>query len=182
MKSKIKAMLHPIRMRIIQALLDGREMTASQMAEKLQDIPQASLYRHINALLKEEVITVVKENRVRGTLEKVFALSSTLESATTKEVEEASREDHFNYFFSFVMGLLGEYEAYLQEENINLREDGVSFRQASVYLSDEEFMALMTDIGEKLMAAMKNEPGENRRLRTIANIVIPSKMDKNKEK
>ncbi|MDW7671715.1 MAG: helix-turn-helix domain-containing protein [Bacillota bacterium] len=174
MKSKIKAMLHPIRMRIIQALLEGKEMTAGEIAEKLQDIPQASLYRHINALLKEEVITVVSENRVRGTLEKVFSLSATLESATTKEVEEASREDHFNYFFSFVMGLVGEYEAYLQKENINLREDGVSFRQCSVYLSDEEFTALMKDIGEKLMAAMKNEPGENRRLRTIANVVIPS--------
>ncbi len=182
MKSKIKAMLHPIRMRIIQALLGGKEMTAGEMAEKLQDIPQASLYRHINALLKEEVITVVSENRVRGTLEKVFALSATLESTTTKEVEEASREDHFNYFFSFVMGLMGEYEAYLQKDNINLREDGVSFRQCSVYLSDEEFMALMTDIGKKLMAAMNNEPGENRRLCTIANIVIPSKIDKNKEK
>jgi hypothetical protein len=68
-----------------------------------------------------------------------------------------------------------------KKRTINLREDGVSFRQCSVYLSDEEFMALMTDIGEKLMEAMKNEPGENRRLRTIANIVIPSKW-KNKEK
>ena len=45
MKSKIKTMLHPIRMRIIQTLLDGKEMTAGEMAEKLQDIPQASLYR-----------------------------------------------------------------------------------------------------------------------------------------
>ena len=182
MKSKIKAMLHPIRMRIIQTLLDGKEMTAGEMAEKLQDIPQASLYRHLNALLKEEILAVVSENRIRGTVEKVFALSATLESATTKEIEEASREDHFNFFFSFIMGLLGEYEAYLQEETINLKEDGVSFRQASVYLSDEEFLDIMTCMGEKLMAAMKNEPGENRKLRTIANIVIPSKMDKDKEK
>ncbi|SHF19416.1 helix-turn-helix domain-containing protein [Alkalibacter saccharofermentans] len=180
MKSKIKAMIHPIRMRIIQALLDGKEMTAGEIAETLQDIPQASLYRHINALLKEEILTVVSENRIRGTVEKVFSLSATLENATEKEMEEASREDHFNYFFSFLMGLLGEYEEYLQEEIINMREDGVSFRQCSVYLSDEEFMALMKDIGGKLMAAMKNEPSKNRRLRTIANVVIPSK--KNKEK
>jgi DNA-binding transcriptional ArsR family regulator len=58
--------------------LDGKEMTAGEMAEKLQDIPQASLYRHINALLKEEeILTVVSENRIRGTLEKVFSLSAT---------------------------------------------------------------------------------------------------------
>jgi DNA-binding transcriptional ArsR family regulator len=180
MKSKIKAMLHPIRMRIMQALLDGKEMTSGEIAEKLQDIPQASLYRHINALLKEEILTVVSENRIRGTVEKVFSLSATLENTTEKELEEASMEDHFNYFFSFLMGLLGEYEEYLQGETINPREDGVSFRQCSVYLSDEEFMVLIKGIGEKLAAAMKNEPGENRRLRTIANVVIPSK--KNKEK
>ncbi len=175
MKSKIKAMIHPIRMRIMQTLLDGREMTSREIAENLDDIPQASLYRHINALLKEEILTVVKENRIRGTVEKVFSLCTTLESSMEKEVEEASSEDHFNYFFSFLMSLLGEYEEYLQGESINLKEDGVSFRQCSVYLSDEEFMELMMGICEKLNAAMKNEPRENRRLRTIANIAIPSK-------
>ncbi len=178
MKSKIKAMIHPIRMRIMQTLLDGKEITAGEIAEKLKDIPQASLYRHINALLNEEILTVVSENRIRGTVEKVFSLSTTLESSMEKEVEESSREDHFNYLFSFLMGLLGEYEEYLQEETINLKEDGVSFRQCSVYLSDDEFRELMMDIQEKLIGAMKNEPEENRRLRTIANIVIPSKKKK----
>ncbi|OEF97054.1 helix-turn-helix domain-containing protein [Desulfuribacillus alkaliarsenatis] len=175
MKSKIKALIHPIRMRIMQTLLDGKKMTAGEIAEKLEDIPQASLYRHINALLKEEILTVVSENKIRGTVEKVFSKSATLESSMAKELDEASREDHFNYFFSFLMGLLGEYEEYLQEENIDFEKDGVSFRQCTVYLSDEEFMELMMGIGEKLFAAMKKEPGENRRLRTIANIVIPSK-------
>ena len=178
MKSKIKTMIHPIRMRIMQALLDGKTMTAGEISEKLPDIPQASLYRHINALLKEDILTVVSENRIRGTLEKVFSISATLESSTTKEMEEASRDDHFHYFFSFLMSLLGEYEAYLQQEAIDMKEDGISFRQCSVYLSDEEFIELLTVIHEQMFAAMKNEPREGRRLRTLANIVIPSSTDK----
>ncbi len=175
MKSKIKTMLHPIRMRIMQTLLDRKEMTAGEIAEKLKDIPQASLYRHLNALLKEEILMVVSENRIRGTVEKVYSLSSMLESSTAKEIEKASKEDHFSYFFSFLMNLLGEYEEYLQQEVIDLKEDGVSYRQFSLQLSDEELMDLLTGIREKLVEAMDNEPREDRRLRTVANIVIPSK-------
>ena len=178
METKIKAMLHPIRIRIIQTLLDGNEMTVGQIAVKLNDIPQASLYRHINTLLEAEILDVISENRIRGTVEKVFSLSTTLESAMQREVEEASREDLFNYFFRFLMGLLSAYEAYLQEETINLQKDGVSFRQCSVYLSDEEIKELMMDIRAKLSAAMQNEPNGSRRLRTIAHIVIPASIMK----
>lgn len=180
MKSKIKAMIHPIRMRIIQTLLPGKEMTAGNLAEALKDIPQASLYRHINALIKADILTVVSENRVRGTVEKVFSLSHGWERSTEQEAEEASRDDHFDYFFSFVMNLLGAYEEYLQGETINLKRDGVSFRQCSAYLSDEEFLELMTVIRSKLTAAVNNEPREDRRLRTIASIAVPANHKKEK--
>lgn len=176
MKSKMKAMIHPIRMKIVQSLLNGKEMTAREMAEKLPDIPQASLYRHVNALLKEEILTVARENKVRGTMEKVLSLSPSLEKETRQEMEGASREDHFHTFFSFLMSLLGEYEAYLQGETICLQEDRVSFRQCSVYLSDEELTQIFMDLGKRLTAAMEHGPGEGRRLRTIASIVIPNKM------
>lgn len=178
MKSKIKAMIHPIRMRIVQNLLRGEEMTVQDISKNLSDIPQATLYRQLNALLKEDILTVIDENRIRGTVEKVYALSSTLESTTAEEVEEASKEDHFNFFFSFLMNQLGEYEEYLSKDEINLKEDGVSFRQFSLYLSDEELMDILSTLREKLVSAMDNKPTKDRRLRNVSTIVIPKKEKK----
>ena len=41
--------LHPLRMGIIMAIA-GRQMTTQQLAAVLGDVPQATLYRHINRL------------------------------------------------------------------------------------------------------------------------------------
>ena len=88
MEFKINTILHPVRMRIMQSLLGGKELTAQEISKRVSDVPQASLYRHLNRLLEAEVLEVVEENKVRGTMEKVYALSNQLETMTAKEVKE----------------------------------------------------------------------------------------------
>ena len=88
MEFKINTILHPVRMRIMQSLLGGKELTAQEISNRVSDVPQASLYRHLNSLLEAEVLEVVEENKVRGTMEKVYALSNQLETMTAKEVKE----------------------------------------------------------------------------------------------
>ncbi len=129
-------------------------------------------------MFNEQVLEIVKENRVRGTIEKVYSLSNQLENMTTKEIEEASRQDHLNFFFSFLTNLLGEYEQYLQQEEFDLKKDGVSYRQVSLFLSDEELRELLTKIREITLKAAENESTPQRSLKTISTIVIPNKTNK----
>lgn len=173
MEFRINTILHPVRMRIMQSLLGGKELTAQEISKRVSDVPQASLYRHLNRLLEAEVLEVVEENKVRGTMEKVYALSNQLETMTAKEVKEASPQEHFGFFFGFLTNLLGDYEEYLQRENIDLEQDGVSYRQVSVYLSDEELRKLLTEIRAIVAKVIENEPTTERRLRSITTIVIP---------
>ncbi|NMA60872.1 MAG: helix-turn-helix domain-containing protein [Firmicutes bacterium] len=173
MEFKINTILHPVRMRIMQSLLGGKELTAQEISNRVSDVPQASLYRHLNRLLEAEVLEVVEENKVRGTMEKVYALSNQLETMTAKEVKEASPQEHFGFFFGFLTNLLGDYEEYLQGENIDLEQDGVSYRQLSVYLSDGELRKLLTEIRAIVAKVIENEPTTERRLRSITTIVIP---------
>ena len=173
MEFKINTILHPVRMRIMQSLLGGKELTAQEISKRVSDVPQASLYRHLNRLLEAEVLEVVEENKVRGTMEKVYALSNQLETMTAKEVKEASPQEHFGFFFGFLTNLLGDYEEYLQGENIDLEQDGVSYRQLSVYLSDGELRKLLTEIRAIVAKVIENEPTTERRLRSITTIVIP---------
>src|SRR5699024_999972 len=64
---------HPVRLRIIQQL-GGRSLTTAQLREALPDVTQATLYRHVRALLDAELLTVVEERKVRGALERTLAL------------------------------------------------------------------------------------------------------------
>ena len=75
-QSKMKLILHPVRMKIIQSLLNGKNLTVQQLSQRAKDVPQATLYRHLNKLLEADFIQVVQENQIRGTVEKVYALKN----------------------------------------------------------------------------------------------------------
>jgi DNA-binding transcriptional ArsR family regulator len=170
--SKAKLILHPVRMKIVQTLIGERELSVQQIAGKLKDVPQATLYRHLNKLLAAEVIKVVKENHIRGTIEKIYALSEN-QIGVKEGIEKSSRDEHLNLFITFMTHLLGQYENYLKQDQIDLFKDGVGFREAIVYLSDEEFHKFTLELSQVMKKVIENEPSNERTARHIANIFIP---------
>lgn len=170
--SKTKLILHPVRMKIIQSLINGKQLTVYDIAQRNKDIPQATLYRQLNTLHEADIIEVVQENQIRGTIEKVYALKE----PSTNSLEEflnLSKEEHLELFLTFTTQLLGQYEAYLNKENTDLMKDGVSYRVAKLYLSDEEFIDLIKKMGLLLQQATLNEPTPERKVKNIATIIIP---------
>lgn len=165
--------LHPIRMRIIQAVI-GRSMTAGQLGEALPDVAQATLYRHLNKLSSAGLLTVVEERPVRGTVEKVYALLENAASLSSDDVAQISKEDHMRYFGVFVASLLGEFQRYLQQETIDFEADGVGYRVVALYLSDKEFRHLLDIRNSALLSALSNQPGPGRRRRLFASIIMPA--------
>jgi DNA-binding transcriptional ArsR family regulator len=172
-ESKADLILHPVRMRIIGLLVGGRRLTAQEMAEVLKDVPLPSLYRHLNKLVQGDILTVVDEHRVRGTFEKVYALSKPHVNLTADDLAQASLDDHMRYFMTFMASVLDNFGRYLQQEHVDLLADRVGYRQVPLYLSDEEF----DEFAEKLRAlftkAMLNGPAPGRRRRMVSTIVIP---------
>jgi DNA-binding HxlR family transcriptional regulator len=72
----IKAIMHPIRLRIIQELNLKKSATTKEIQRACGDCSQATLYRHLKTLLEYEIIEVVHENNINGIIEKVYALTS----------------------------------------------------------------------------------------------------------
>jgi DNA-binding transcriptional ArsR family regulator len=68
--------LHPVRLRILQAFLGGRHLTTGDLARELPDVAQAGLYRHVSRLAKGGVLEVVGERQARGAVERTYALRS----------------------------------------------------------------------------------------------------------
>jgi DNA-binding HxlR family transcriptional regulator len=172
-ESKVDVILHPVRMRIIQHLIH-QELTAQQLKEILPDIPQASLYRNIKKLADSEVIHVVNEIPVRGTVEKVYSIHKLGLEISPEEMNKLSKEEHMGLFIQFLANLMGEYERYLNKGNIDLAADGVGYRQNSLYLSDEEFREFVYDLRSIFQKAAAKKPKKGRKRRTFATIFIPS--------
>lgn len=171
---KADLILHPIRLRLIQALA-GRSLTPGQLAELLPDIPQASLYRHIKKLSEGGIFQVVGEKQVRGTVEKSYALlNPAAASLTPDDLAKATPEEHFQFFTTFVIGLLGDYAAYLRQPEIDFLKDGVGYRQLPLYLSETEFLQMIAQVNQVLLPFVQNTPRPDRKRRLFTSIMFPA--------
>ena len=106
-------LLHPVRLRIVQAFLGERALTTSALIAELADIPAASLYRHVARLVDAGVLAVVAERRVRGTLERTYVLRLSAASIGPDQLATMSTDDHRQAFMAFVAGLLRDFDRYL---------------------------------------------------------------------
>ncbi|GIP32532.1 helix-turn-helix domain-containing protein [Paenibacillus sp. J2TS4] len=174
---KIDLLLHPIRMRIIQKLLQGKPLTIAQLAETLGDIPQATLYRHMRLLLEGNHVEVVDTQKVSGTEERIFSVKKeTLEMIPESEVEVTSKEDHLHYFSVFHTNLLQQATSYLMEASPSqYKQEGFGYWQTILHLTDEEFQELAMTINACVEKALDNEKTPERTSRIFAGMFIPQK-------
>jgi DNA-binding transcriptional ArsR family regulator len=172
MSKKTELILHPIRMRIFLTLAK-QNLTPLQLYEELVNVPQATLYRHLNKLVQAEILRVVGERPVRGTVEKVYGINTETMNLENKDVLQASREELLELFTNFVMGKVRDFATYLQRDEINLIEDKISFRQAPLYLNEDEFNDLAFAVGQAFNKHLANKPAPGRKSINWTNIIIP---------
>jgi DNA-binding transcriptional ArsR family regulator len=166
-------LLHPVRLRIIQALLGDRALTTSDLRSELGDVPPASLYRHVARLVNAGVLSIVAERRVRGTLERTYVLRVAAASINLDEVARMTRQDHRNAFMAFVAGLLGDIDRYLSRDDFDPIRDGASFRIAGLWLDDAEFAEFLRDTLRVIQPRLANAPKPGRRRRILGTVLLP---------
>src|SRR3954452_20086993 len=159
-------LLHPVRLRIVQAFLGGRTLTTAEVRSELPDVPVASLYRHVGLLADAGVLTVVGERKVRGTAERSYRLELGRASA---DVEGMSVEDHRRAFRTFVATLLADFDRYLErtEGRPDLAGDRIGYRQTAVWVTDDEFDAMVADLAAVLRPRAEQRPDGARRRRFL---------------
>ncbi len=166
-------LLHPVRLRIVQAFLGDRALTTSQLAKELSDVPAGSLYRHVARLVQAGVLAVVAERRVRGAVERTYVLRLSTAQLGPAEASDMSRDDQRQAFMAFVAGLLGDFDRYLTRDQPDLLRDGVGYRMAGLWLSDTELAEFVRDLVVVVQRQLTNPPAPGRRRRVVAGIVMP---------
>jgi hypothetical protein len=166
-------LLHPVRLRIVQAFLGERALTTSDLRAELPDVPAGSLYRHVAKLVDGGVLGVVAERRVRGAVERTYVLRTSRARIGVKELTEMSRDDHRQAFLAFVAGLIGDFDRYLARERIDPLRDGASYNLAGLWLDDAELAELARELAIVLEPRLGNDPRPGRTRRLLATILIP---------
>ncbi len=161
--------LHPVRLRIVQALL-GNEFTTAQLRERIPDVAPATLYRHVAALHEAEVLEVVRENRVRGATERCYRLRT---AELLMRSGGLTKEDHRLAFSVFTGALMADFERYLAAPDSDPDADGLAYRQAAVWLDADEHAALSAEITRVVGRYADAGPGPGRTRHVISHADIP---------
>lgn len=171
---KLDLIVHPIRLRLIQAFSPGDRLTAHQLAARLPDIPPATLYRHLGALVRGGVLAVVQVRAIRAAQEKVYALVEGATNVGPTESRATTSADHLRHFTVFLGLLRGDFERYLvRQAHPDLAKDGVAYYQIPVYLTEAEHRRFVKELKALLGPLRKNEPNGSRTRRFVNIVTLP---------
>jgi Helix-turn-helix domain len=167
-------LLHPVRLRIVQAFLGDRALTTTQLAAELGDVPAGSLYRHVALLTKAGVLQVVAERRVRAVVERTYTLRVFAAQIQPDEVAAMTPEEHFQAFMAYVAGLLADADRYLFTGTPDPVRDGADYRLGAMWLTDAEFADFLRDLHAVFQPRLANAPVKGRRRRMVYTVFLPA--------
>ncbi len=173
---KMEVLIHPIRMKIALALMDKKDegMTTLEIAKKLKDVSQATLYRHIQHMQDSNVIFVIRQEKVRSVMENYYALNENAIKIEEEDWDNAKDEDKIDFISYYQLFILQQYQSYLdflKSENIN--KDLSTFSIMELNLTDEEFISFQDDLSKLLYTYHQKEKNKDSIARTVALTIIP---------
>ncbi len=166
MKDITDIMLNAVRMRIIQTLAASQNMTVTEISKKISDIPRTTLYRHIKILLDNHILSIVSEQKIRGSLERTLAIN-VKEIANPNTLEDATQNA-----FAFLMNKCAAFQKYFNGENPDPAKDKLFLNNTILMTTDEEFDQFLSELKE-LIAKYNFDFLEGRKARDISIVSAP---------
>lgn len=157
--------MNPVRQRIFQYFLVHETGTVKALRAALPNVPSASLYRHMKILTDHAMLTVVGENRIRGTVESVYRLNQAaleLEDADCSVVQMA------------LLRISASFAKYFSSGHADPRRDLFMMSTYTLMLTDEEFMKFLSEINQLALKYTNAEVREGSKTRQITLISAPA--------
>ena len=161
----VEMVMNPVRQRIFQYFLLHETGTVKEVRRALPDVPGASLYRHIKILTEGAVLTVVGENRIRGTVESVYRLNR----EALKIENDGGRAVQMS-----LLGICASFARYFAANNADPKRDMLLLTNCTLVLTDEEFSGFLSEVNEVALRYMKKEAAADGRPRQITLISAPT--------
>ena len=179
-KTSIDVLLHPIRLRIVRAFAGGAELTARDLAQRLDDVPQATLYRHVKRLVEAGALIVTSETPVRGALERTYRLDPNTGKVAPEDIGAIDPETHLKYFSIFVASLLEDFGRYMRADDVDVVRDDVHYLQVTFNAGSKEFASFMKEQKSLIQRFAKPGATKNQVRRTVSIVTLPERPTKGK--
>ncbi len=173
-KSASDLLMHPVRIRVVNALYAGRSLTTAELCARIPGVSQATVYRHVGALVKGGVLEVTGEEQVRGTVERRYALRREQVRFDEHVAARMTRADHRRVFTAALGALLAEFNAYLDRRDANPLRDAVSYRQFVAWLTDDELQSAVAQVSTLLQELAARTPRDDRTPYLLSTILFPT--------
>ena len=170
--SRSDLLLHPVRLRILLALT-GEELTTADLQGRLRDVPQATLYRQVGRLVDGGVIEIASEERIRGGVERRLRIAEGQDFLGPEDAAAMTAEQHLEGFITFSGLMIDAFGRYLDHPDADLSSDPVGYRQAALWLTDEEAAAMVDELRAVLVRYLACEPRDDRGRITLSTVLIP---------
>jgi len=161
-----EVILNPVRLRIIQALAASKTLTATELCEKISDVPRTTIYRHISILLEYSILTVISEKKIRGSLERTLALN--IEEITKHNTVENADQNAL----AFLINRYARFHNYFSGESPDPGKDKIFLNNTVMMMDDDEFDRFLLELRE-ILIKYSFETANGRRARDISIISSP---------
>lgn len=163
-------MLNPTRMRIVQTLASQNTITANEICRLINDVPRTTLYRHINLLIEADILSVVEEKKVRGSVERTLALN--LGALSGQNTEESIPQQAFK----FLMNIYAKFETHFKDTTRIHETNKVFFNNTVMMMNDTEFDEFLSEL-QVLFVKHHYDAADGRKPRNISIISAPPERD-----
>jgi DNA-binding PadR family transcriptional regulator len=171
----ISYLCEPLNAKLMLEVSERKQVTTAQLAEKFNEIPQATLYRRLQKMLGDGVLKVVEERQIRGTVEKVYALGFDIQENKQNLIESNDSQAYMQWVTHYMFGILQEFKEYTEKEDINIGGDGSGFSIAPIYATYQELEDTFNEIGAIVKKLKENQPSGERKLHNFCVIATPPK-------
>ncbi|HRF60527.1 MAG TPA: helix-turn-helix domain-containing protein [Fimbriimonadaceae bacterium] len=169
--SRNELIAHPVRLSILGALA-GRELTAEQLGQILDDIPRPSLYRHIALLVEGGQIQVVSELRRRGRSTRLLALSDGAGRLDRSAIDPEDVDENRHLVDTFFARQMAGYANAIRDPSISPGD--WRLLGTVLTLSEEEERELLSGL-QVLIESFDDRPASGRRRRTLIFGSLPNR-------
>lgn len=165
-------LLHPVRLRIVNAILDGRHFTTAQLGQRLTDVSKATIYRQLALLVAGDLIQVVDEERVRGGIRRTYQLTSRRPLLHDDDVSQLTADHHRDLMSNLATTMVAEFSRYLSRPDA--QPTATSYRQYALWLTDDERKRLSQDLSEVIERYARQTPDHERHLHMLTAVLFPT--------
>lgn len=163
-----------VRFKIALELIDKEEgISIMRLSNLLKDIPQATLYRHVNSMQQDQLIKVVSVQKLDRGEEKLYALNTEEYRISDEEWNSASYSEKVKFISYYFMYIMQSYKNYYNTLTTENNIDKSTFSLTKLNLNDNEFEKFQCEISELLNKFYSIEKHGNSKERIISFVIIP---------